>query len=319
MGLRQGLKNIAKDLSCHTGLARFLLQRYKACGKPALLVFRYHRVSGPNGKKEYMSTPRDMFEREMLFIKDNFKVTTMTEGLKAVHEDPSNGMYAAINFDDGYMDNYLHAFPVLKKYSIPATVFLTTDFIGKAHEFWWDKVFNAISPGYAGEREELADDANRVLVDKKDQEIESFIETLKKEPLNDEVRESSRKMLGWPEINEMAKSGVCFGGHTKTHRNLCLLDDDEAREELMGSKKIIEENTGLKVKEFSYPFGRFNERVRSLVIDSGYECARTSLKGINDKDTDRYSLVSIDTGSITKTAHLEMRIVSILLRRNRRT
>ena len=312
MGLKQGLKNIVKDLACHIGIPGFLLRGYSRGNKPLLLIFRYHRVFSSIEKIKYMGMPMDAFEQQMIFIKDNFKVVPMTEGIRVIREGDAKGMYAAINFDDGYMDNYLHAFPVLKKYSMPATIFLTADFIGRTHAFWWDEVFSAVSSGYnAGE--EAADIVNKGLAAKKEEEIKSFIEGLKKKSPGAGPAEPSA-MLGWDEIKNMAKHNISFGSHARTHRNLCLLDDDEIEDELAGSKKMIEDNAGLKVKEFSYPFGRFNKRVKSLVIEAGYECARTSMKGFNDRGTDRYSLASIDTGSIAKPGHLGIRIVSILLK-----
>jgi len=317
MEIRQGLKNMAKDLLAHIGAPGFLLGLYRVRRKPLLFIFTYHRVFASIEKKEYMGTPVDIFEEQMIFIKNNFKTVPMTEGLELIRGGNAKGLYAAINFDDGYMDNYLYAFPVLKIYDIPATIFLTTDFIGTRHAFWWDEVFNSVSSGRIS-REEAADIANRGLVSKKEEEIRAFIEGLKEKSPGALAMEPTQ-MLGWPQIQKMNKHNISFGGHTKTHKNLCLLNDSEIMNELAGSKKIIEEKTGSGVKEFSYPFGRFDERVRSLVIKAGYECARTSRKGINGKDTDRYSLVSIGTGSITKPGHLEMRIASILLKGNKKT
>jgi len=312
VGLRKRAKNIAKELLCSIGMPRLLLQIYKASGKSGLLIFRYHRVSSSADKKEYMSIPADAFEQQMIFIKNNFKIVPMAEGVKAMRGGDCDGMRASINFDDGYMDNYLHAFPVLKRHKIPATIFLTTDFIGKRHSFWWDEVFNRVSAWHA-DSEESADTLNMELVGRKEEEIKIFIESLKKDfsgPGTDKLCQ----MLGWDEIKEMSEHGISFGSHTKTHRNLCLLEDAEIREELAGSKNIIEENTGKRVEEFSYPFGKFDKKVWAMAIEAGYGCARTSLRGINDKYTDRYSLVSIDTGFVKKPCHLGMRIVSILLR-----
>lgn len=312
MGLKQGFKNITKDLLCYMGGPNFLWRSYSNKRRPCLLVFDYHRVYESAETMGYLGMPMDIFEQQAIFIKNNFKVMPAAEALRLLHNSTSKEIYAAINFDDGYMDNYLYAFPVLKKYNVPATVFLATDAIGKRHAFWWDNIYGMMAEKGV-DRESAADALNKKLVERKEEEIMGFIESMKKGQAGiDQI--GGCQMLGWPEIKEMGNYNITFGGHTKTHKNLCILEDDEARAELAESKAMIEKNTGVKVREFSYPFGKFNERVRSLVIEAGYECARTTLKGINDKNTDRYSLVSIDTGGIAKARHLEMRMASILLK-----
>jgi peptidoglycan/xylan/chitin deacetylase (PgdA/CDA1 family) len=245
---------------------------------------------------EYMGVPADVFETHIRFIKDNFKVVAMTDGLDLLREGDPKGMYAAINMDDGYMDNYTHAFPIIKKYGLPATIFLVTDFIGKDHLFWWDEVFQIMRSTGQGD---IIRDAyraiqiNDLLMDKKDSEIRDFINNLKKQyRVNKET--IPNQILGWKEIMEMAGAGISFGGQTKTHKNLCLLEDNEMREELSGSKLALEEKLGVKKIGFCYPYGKHDDRVRGIVNASGFDYARTCIKGLNNKNTDRFSLRAID-------------------------
>ena len=56
---------------------------------------------------------------------------------------PENAI--AVTFDDGYRDNYLNAFPILKRYSVPATIFLATGVIGSERSLWHDEIFGLLS------------------------------------------------------------------------------------------------------------------------------------------------------------------------------
>lgn len=75
--------------------------------------------------------------------------------------------------------------------------------------------------------------------------------------------------LGWPEINAMYKSGIRFGSHGMTHRNLTRLCDAELETELVSSKRILEKNLGT-VDAISYPFNRCDRRVLAAVQRAGY-------------------------------------------------
>jgi len=115
-------------------------------------------------------------------------------------------------------------------------------------------------------------------------------------------------MLGWKEIKEMEESGIDFGSHTKTHRNLCMLRDDEVLKELVESKREIEKRLDKEIIGFSYPFGIFDERVQRLVKKAGFKYARSTLKGFNHKDADRFLLTCIGGGPLLKTSFLAARI-----------
>ena len=247
--------------------------------------------------------------------------------LERLDKGKDKEMYTTINLDDGYMDNYLYAYPVLKKYNVPATIFLATDFIGEEHIFWWDKVFSIVSSFAPGpikievgsenlsfdldgipKRKQVSDYINSILVTKEDAIVSSLIEGMEEKYLISN-KTGPAAMLGWRHINEMANNGpISFGAHTRTHRNLSLLKDDEVLDELAGSKKEIEKRIGREVKGFSYPFGVYDERVKRLVMEAGFKYARSTIKGLTQRDTDRFLLRSIGAGSIPKESFLAARI-----------
>jgi peptidoglycan/xylan/chitin deacetylase (PgdA/CDA1 family) len=327
MGLNNSFKNLTKDFLYYSGGTRLLLYIARHYNGPRLLIITYHSITSASDRDTFLGFPVDIFEEHLKVIRKNFKIVSMKEGLEALCEANPRDFYAAINFDDGYMDNYLYAYPILKKYGMPATIFLTTDFIGNRHIFWWDRVFNILSSlksrdidiDFGSERfyfnrdtlqdkKQAADCINRFLRQQKEDTIEYLVGRFQNQfPLEKELKPSL--MLGWREIKEMDRDIISFGSHTKTHRNLCLLGDDEVREELIGSKREIERHLGTEVVGFSYPFGIFDERIKRLVREAGFKYARATLRGLNHKARDEFNLASIGGGSVLNKRFLMARLV----------
>jgi len=82
-------------------------------------------------------------------------------------------------------------------------------------------------------------------------------------------------LLGWEHIEEMSAAGVLFGSHGMTHADLCATDEAGLEYEIGESKRVIEDRLGKPVEAFAYPFGRFDERVLSVVEKRGYRYAMT--------------------------------------------
>jgi peptidoglycan/xylan/chitin deacetylase (PgdA/CDA1 family) len=92
------------------------------------------------------------------------------------------------------------------------------------------------------------------------------------------------------QIREWLVAGHQIGSHSMTHRNLPHLDRAEMRDEISGSKKLLEDRFGIEVKHFCYPYGSWNEWVRDLVIEAGYSTACTLEFGVNDPKTPAHEL-----------------------------
>jgi peptidoglycan/xylan/chitin deacetylase (PgdA/CDA1 family) len=96
--------------------------------------------------------------------------------------------------------------------------------------------------------------------------------------------------LDWQQVAEMARHGVEFGAHTLTHPSLPTLGDAELEREVVGSRALIVERTGLAADAFCYPRGEFDARVKEAVRAAGYRLACTTLPGCVTPDTHPYSL-----------------------------
>ncbi|MDO8561311.1 MAG: polysaccharide deacetylase family protein [bacterium] len=93
-------------------------------------ILMYHSVS--DRPDYFWAVPRSDFASQMKYLSDAKKpVIALAELVRRVRSGESLGGSVALSFDDGYRDNYTNAFPVLKKYGFPATIFVTTDCMGK--------------------------------------------------------------------------------------------------------------------------------------------------------------------------------------------
>ncbi len=92
------------------------------------------------------------------------------------------------------------------------------------------------------------------------------------------------------QVRDWLAAGHSIGSHTTTHRMLKKLSEAEAREEIAGSKKRLEDLFGVAIRHFCYPSGRYNAMVRGLVEEAGYHTACTVEFGINTPETPRLEL-----------------------------
>ncbi|MBD3843842.1 MAG: polysaccharide deacetylase family protein [Campylobacterales bacterium] len=106
--------------------------------------------------------------------------------------------------------------------------------------------------------------------------------------------EGKKPLLKIKQIIEMQNSRLVeFGSHTKLHKNLLTLRDDQVISEVEESKKEIEGITKKECKSFAYPYGKFNENIIKIVKNAGYISAVTVKRGLFSKDDESFSVKRI--------------------------
>lgn len=104
-------------------LKRFFAKFYPFQYSTGIVILNYHSV----GSNNPYSLPAKSFEEQIQYLKQHYSVIPLASINRT--ENLGNRIYIVITFDDGYEDNYYYAFPVLRKYDVPATIFLTSDYI----------------------------------------------------------------------------------------------------------------------------------------------------------------------------------------------
>ena len=104
-----------------------------------------------------------------------------------------------------------------------------------------------------------------------------------------------KHFMTWEQIKNLDARGMTIGAHTKTHPYLPkLADPARLRDEIIGSKKALEQFLGKKVRLFAYPFGHYNEQIIAIVKEAGFAAARSTYVGAVHTKSDLYTLRSIE-------------------------
>ena len=275
-------------------------------------ILAYHRVND-DADMFFPGIPIKRFEQQMSFLAEHFTVCPLKELVQRMKDDdlPENAI--AVTFDDGYRDNYLNAFPILKRYSVPATIFLATGVIGSERTLWHDQILAAFRgtrvselagfvPGNPSlslasfkKKLEAQKQILEYLWSMNREERETAILRLRErlEVVEGKNAETSRLMLSWEEVSGMNRDGIQFGAHTVSHPILSKLTAEDARREICGSKRTIDEVLEGAVTTFAYPVGRrtdFTETTKTLVEEAGFCCGLSMVFGNNEVETDLYEM-----------------------------
>jgi peptidoglycan/xylan/chitin deacetylase (PgdA/CDA1 family) len=108
------------------------------------IILMYHRVDHVQCDPWELNVTPENFEFQLKCLKKNYQVIPMDRFAESVSKKQNLKKAIAITFDDGYLDNFTHAAPLLKKYNLPATFYITTGNIGTDQKFWWDELQNII-------------------------------------------------------------------------------------------------------------------------------------------------------------------------------
>jgi peptidoglycan/xylan/chitin deacetylase (PgdA/CDA1 family) len=104
---------------------------------------------------------------------------------------------------------------------------------------------------------------------------------------------TQRALMTETEINSWLELGMDIGGHTKTHADLTTISKLQAQNEISDCKSELEKKYKVKVTDFCYPFGRFNELVCNMTKDSGYLSATTMQRGRANSKSNKFMLPRI--------------------------
>lgn len=274
------IKGILFTVATKSGMWKFFTRKAK---KPKILM--YHRLTDSTIIPGISSAN---FEAHLQHLCKYYQVVPVEEIISAANGKSENTNKVALTFDDGYVDFYEKAWPLLKKYNVPATVYITTDFIDQKQWMWPDKVrvmLNTTSlsqveipkVGILKLSEQNFEKNWHSISDHcltlQERERDSFLHELVA-LLNVTISDfptTDFAALTWQQLQDMQKEGLDIGSHTVTHPILTRINDDQLKSELMESKRVIENKLATEIKGICYPNGMPSD-VSAAVTQSAQEC-----------------------------------------------
>jgi peptidoglycan/xylan/chitin deacetylase (PgdA/CDA1 family) len=287
------------------GLARWFMQR----SSPKLIILNYHRASTGD------------LRRHLLYLRRHYRILHLEEALSELYapgKEKKQGrdrrVTLVLTFDDGYSDNYTHAFRLACELQVPITIFLVPGYIESGNSFWWlegdllTKHAQVDEVTIEGLSYDLRLIEQRLLLSQAIDsrlrhagsvvEREAFLATVRgllAVPLSVPIEEEKDRPMTWAEIYKMQESEwVSFGAHTMHHPILAYLDSpSEVQSEVGECRRVLEQHLGHPVRTFAYPVGRaehIGDQAVQAVQEAGYDWAVTTVHGVNTPQSDPYRL-----------------------------
>lgn len=302
----------------------FPFPRFRRIRNPKFAVLCYHGI-GESGNPLGLAPSSEVFEAQMRFLRTNYRVVSLEEVCRELCGSATTEPGVAITFDDGYRSTYTVAFPILQKYCLPATIYLTLDSVESGQVAWYDRVFLAMTVAPTGElqldlegpwRFQLNSMADRL---RAAFEVVAYLRTVP----NCRRRECclglerkiglpenalSSRVLTWDQIYTMHHAGISFGSHTLSHPVVSQLTPPELQKELADSKSLLEQKLGIPVLDFAFPFGKTTDCSAAAVETlsrCGYRSAVTTVAGVNTPQVNPFELRRLqvgDDGSLARFA-----------------
>ena len=279
-----------------------------AAGAGRVCVVNYHRIL--EVKDPLLESEPDVatFRWQMALLAKCFNVLPLRQAIDLIGSGRMPPRAVCITFDDGYRSVHDLALPILKEFNLPATVFVTSGFIGGGN-MWNDRIIEAVQNLPAGQLDlsELGLGAYSLAsLGDRQQSVGRLTEASKYLPpqgrfdlvkrLEDLVGKhlDQGMMLSAEMVVNLDRAGIEIGAHTISHPILTSLDEAQAREEIEGSKRELEAIIGKPVHLFAYPNGKvgkdFNDSHTRMAREAGFSAAFTTSMGAVSSAHDRFAL-----------------------------
>lgn len=300
--LRYAIYRAGLETLYFSGAHRALRSLFAGVGS----IFTLHHVRpGRPGRfqpNRFLEIEAEFLDRMILQLrKRGIDLVSMDEVHRRLVERDFDRYFVAFTLDDGYLDNYEHAWPVFKRHRVPFTVYVATSFPDRLGELWWLVLEQVVARNdrLAVEMDGQTHFFNCASVSGKRQAFDEVYRWLRGLKNETELRRAIRDLaarygvevsapcselcMTWAQIAEMASDPLCtIGAHTINHVELRKETDDVARTEMKRSADVIEAALGKRPEHFAYPYGSVSAagpREFALARELGFKTAVTTRAG----------------------------------------
>lgn len=298
--LSREYRYLQRDLAARLGMHETF---FRKTGGNRILI--YHGVCQKDPAKfNTLFVTARMFEKHLQLYKKYFHIISLDDFFEKKFDDTKFNI--CLTFDDGFANNYKYVRPLLEKYQVPATFFVTAirkegynilwnDFLTissvtgpRAFAFNGESFYKNHQNTYISShtKKTLSDRLREMNFDKKKQMMKSlggaegFVNPF-------ETEDYWLQMTG-EQIREAARSAfITIGSHGYYHNDLGKIPVGETAWELRESKLFLQELTGKQVTQMAFPYGSYTPEAVSEALRAGYEkILATEFQSVEDNDND---------------------------------
>lgn len=328
------LRPLVRDLGAEL-LYRTTVLHPSRLAHDRLTIVTFHRVLPAELLAEYpipsiAVTPEELDWLIGLFD-HHYTIGTLGEtGTRFALGDRPERPLLGITFDDGQLDNYEHARPVLAQHGAHASFFVVADATEHNLTLWHDRIAYSVASllkrdraaavpllGELGVSVDLADPQNAAVAHVKRMTPEARDAWVSKVELSagGDCRPKWDGMMSWQQLRAMHDEGHEIGSHSRTHAILPLVSDAQVDDEIAGSRRTLRDKLGFEIQSFCYPNGDHDERTVRAVERAGYRHAVTTRYGINAEGVSPFIWRRLDMQrSHARTAAGDFSAARVLLR-----
>lgn len=275
------------------------------------IFFGHHVLADTSCRPELKA--QQLYDR-LRYLQRTRDLVPLQQGVEWLPHLGRRDRLAAITFDDGYRDNFLHLLPVLHATGAPATIFIASQPLLDGEGLWFDRIRNAFER--VGDCRLALSWLSPDAAENGHQWLEVLLKTLRKAPCAlravrvEEILSKfprscrmllpHRQMMSAGELKTLASDPlITIGAHTHTHTSLAGCDDATAEAELQQNLNTLEKLTGQRPRLFAYPYGNvedFGQRDEALLKRLGLQAAATTIHGSNDCHRNCFALRRLPLG-----------------------
>lgn len=272
----------------------------RALQGPAVTVLMYHGVVADDcivAEDDWLQVRESDFREQMGFLSEHYEVLPLERAWES-RPGTSSKPRAVITFDDGYANNYHVAYPILREFGLPATIFLVTGAIGSRNLFWYDRLKTALKNLLPVWKIRNIQEDFKARIHP--HAVNTAVDTLLREKIGrvepTEEAIATYRPLDFPEVEEMGRSGaIRFGSHTHRHEILTKMTRAEVEETLARSLEVLRGLPGAS-NYFCYPNGNHGPGHDEILRQFGFAGAVRVGGGLWESGTDPFRIPRVGIG-----------------------
>lgn len=281
-----------------------ILRPLKKLHQNKIVIFNYHRIRDNNKPINFDETvfgpDARRFKKEMEWIKKETRILSEEELINIVYYKKTiKQICSLVTFDDGYVDNFELAYPILKEMKIPAIFFIPTHHLLERKVGWWDVVAYLLKQTslhaftFQNKKHVITDPSiliKQFILELKSTDadkIDDYLLNLSialEVPFPD-INLQSAELMTCEQIKILSQNGMTIGSHSHDHSILSKQDSAHLKLQLHKSVQILESVLNKKINSIAYPVGgyeHFNDITKSVSRDVGFKLGFSYLTGVNN-------------------------------------